>query len=325
MSAPDAPPPPASDPGEALALRAAAVVAGLRGLVPPPQRRVDGIPGGVHRGARRGGGMEFAEHREYAPGDDLRHVDWRAYARNDRYYVKRFEQEVHASITLVLDASASMTLPGAPAPDKLATVRLLCAALATLTVRRGDAVGLVVAGRSIELAAAGGESHLRRVIGRLANVPALGPASLQSLDRRLLRGADRRGALVAVSDVLVDPAAAIAPLARIRRIGQQVVLLHTLHPLELDLGFSGPVELYCAESEIAEVVDPRALRGAYRDLMQRHIDEVRDRAARAGIAYRLAVLDRDPGELVRLAVSALASGRGGRSAGATAMAAGGAR
>lgn len=296
------------DPGHELASEAAAVVARLRGLVPTPQRRVDGIPGGLHRGARRGGGVEFAEHRDYAPGDDLRYLDWRAYARNDRYSIKRFEQEVHASVTLVLDASASMAIEGAPPPDKLATVLLVCAALATLIVRRGDAVGLMVAGRSLDVAPAGGEPHLRRLIAHLATLTVRGPSGLESLGHRLVHGGPRRGVLVVVSDLLADPAAALAPLASARRLGPHVVLMHAVHPVELDLGFGGPVHVVCPETDARALVDPRSLRGEWDKLVERHHRELRDNATAAGLVYRLANLGDDPAELVRGIVMAMSAG-----------------
>ena len=53
--------------------------------------------------------MEFAQHRAYMPGDDIRKVDWRVLGRTDRYYVKEYEAETNATVTLLLDVSASMS------------------------------------------------------------------------------------------------------------------------------------------------------------------------------------------------------------------------
>ncbi len=286
-----------------LAAEAAAVLARLGGVAPSPMRTVDGAPGGVHRAARRGGGIEFAEHREYGPGDDLRHLDWRAYARNDRYYVKRFEQEAHASITLLVDTSSSMDIhsddsgairsaggsgaDGGAAVDKLGAIKLLCAALAMLVVRRGDAIGLTFAGRPLDLMASGGEAHLRRVLDALAGLEAQGPTGFDGLDRRLLRGPERRGAVVAVSDLLGEPAAVLAPLAQLRRVGPQVMVLQCLHPRELDLAFDGAVQLHCGETDRRDLIDPRAMRATYSELMQAHIADVRDRAVQAGLRHQL--------------------------------------
>src|SRR5580765_6201910 len=73
---------------------------------------VEGALSGMHRASVHGSSVEFAEHKEYSPGDELRHVDWKAYGKQDRYYVKQFEQESQLTVYLVLDASASMAFSG---------------------------------------------------------------------------------------------------------------------------------------------------------------------------------------------------------------------
>src|SRR5438874_12756893 len=72
------------------------------------QRVVEGTISGLHRSPLHGVSVEFADYREYAPGDDLKRLDWRAYARSNRYYVKRFEEESNLRDSVLLDASASM-------------------------------------------------------------------------------------------------------------------------------------------------------------------------------------------------------------------------
>lgn len=283
---------------------------------------VDGAPGGTHRGLRRGGGVEFAEHREYSPGDDLRHLDWRAWARNDRFYIKRYEQEVHAAITLVVDASASMAVApgGAAAVDKLAAVRLLVAVLAAMVVRQGDAVGLMIAGRpQLNLQPAGGEAQLLRVINVLLRTSAQGEGGLESLDRAALRDVERRGVVIVLSDVLTDPAQALAPLAAMARLGPRVALLQTLHPLELTLGFDGPVELICGERGQRQIVDPRVVRRGYVDMMADHCAAVRRQATATGVHHLVVDLGADPAGHIGKLLTLLAT-RGGRlaRAGATA-------
>ena len=69
---------------------------------------VEGFIKGIHRSPYHGFSVEFSEYREYSPGDDPRYLDWRLYARSDRYYVKRFEDETNLRCYLVLDTSRSM-------------------------------------------------------------------------------------------------------------------------------------------------------------------------------------------------------------------------
>src|SRR5688572_11969065 len=106
---------------------------------------VEGALSGLHRASLHGSSVEFAEHKEYSPGDELRHVDWKAYGKNDRYYVKQFEQESQLTVYLVLDASASMAFAGGGLA-KIEYGGLCLAALAYLTIQQQDKVGLLACG-----------------------------------------------------------------------------------------------------------------------------------------------------------------------------------
>ena len=106
---------------------------------------VEGFLSGLHRSRRRGFSVEFAEHRMYQSGDELRYVDWKLLGRNDRLYVKQFEEETNLRAMLVLDVSRSMGWTGAP--DRLLPkheyARRLAAALALVLLRQRDATGLL--------------------------------------------------------------------------------------------------------------------------------------------------------------------------------------
>ena len=69
---------------------------------------IEGFFSGLHRSPTHGFSVEFSEHREYSPGDDPRYLDWHLFARTDRYYIKRFEDETNLRCHLVVDMSRSM-------------------------------------------------------------------------------------------------------------------------------------------------------------------------------------------------------------------------
>ena len=68
----------------------------------------------MHRSPYFGQSVEFLQHREYVVGDDLRHVDWKVWARQDRLYVKQFEEETNLRCTLLVDVSNSMVYGNGP-------------------------------------------------------------------------------------------------------------------------------------------------------------------------------------------------------------------
>ena len=90
--------------------------AGVLGRITPLGFRarsvMEGSVSGGHRSPLQGVSPEFADHREYVPGDDLKNLDWRVFARSDRFYIKRFEEESNLRCTFVVDASGSMIYRG---------------------------------------------------------------------------------------------------------------------------------------------------------------------------------------------------------------------
>ena len=106
---------------------------------------VEGFLSGLHRSPRRGFSVEFAEHRMYQPGDELRYVDWKILGRNDRLYVKQFEEETNLRAMVVCDISRSMAWTGSPETvlTKLAYAQRLIAALSLVLLRQRDATGLI--------------------------------------------------------------------------------------------------------------------------------------------------------------------------------------
>src|SRR5512143_2814069 len=69
---------------------------------------VEGFWSGIHRSPYHGFSVEFTEYRQYAAGDDPRYVDWRVFARSDRYFIKKFEDETNLRCHLLADNSRSM-------------------------------------------------------------------------------------------------------------------------------------------------------------------------------------------------------------------------
>src|SRR3974390_767338 len=70
---------------------------------------VEGFWSGIHRSPYHGFSVEFTEYRQYTPDDDPRYLDWRVFARSDRFFIKKFEDETNLRCYLVADQSRSMT------------------------------------------------------------------------------------------------------------------------------------------------------------------------------------------------------------------------
>ena len=96
-----------------------AVIARLGTMELKARTVVEGFLSGLHRSPYKGFSVEFAEYRQYLPGDDLSTLDWKVYARTDRHYVKKFEEETNLECHLLLDVSGSMAYRGAAPMSKI--------------------------------------------------------------------------------------------------------------------------------------------------------------------------------------------------------------
>jgi uncharacterized protein (DUF58 family) len=109
---------------------------------------VEGFIIGLHKSPFHGFSVEFAEHRLYNPGESTKNIDWKIYARTDRMYSKKFEEETNLRCQIVVDASSSMYFPAlAPADgglNKLRYASLAAATLMHLLKRQRDAFGLSI-------------------------------------------------------------------------------------------------------------------------------------------------------------------------------------
>src|ERR1043166_3604611 len=99
---------------------------------------VEGFLRGLHRSPFHGFSVEFSEYRQYSPGDDPRYLDWRLYARSDRFYIKRFEEETNLRCHLLVDLSRSMGY-GSISYTKVDYARTIAATLAYFLASQRDA------------------------------------------------------------------------------------------------------------------------------------------------------------------------------------------
>ena len=216
-----------------------AELAELGGLELVARRVVEGFIAGMHSSPFRGFSVEFAEHRMYQPGDDLRHVDWRMYGRSDRYYVKQFEEETNLRATLLVDASASMGWSSQPGklPTKLWYASRLAACLALMLLRQGDAVGLTVFDDAVRarIRPRGGRRHWSEIVRALTLAEAQGRTETGAPLREVAARLRRRGLVVLLSDLLIEPEETLLALRFLRHRGHEVLVFHLLDPGEKQL------------------------------------------------------------------------------------------
>jgi uncharacterized protein (DUF58 family) len=242
-----------------------AVIARLGTMELKARTVVEGFLSGLHRSPYKGFSVEFAEYRQYLPGDDLSTLDWKVYARSDRHYVKKYEEETNVECHLLLDVSASMAYRGSAPMSKLEYGSVLAASLAFLMNRQRDATGLITFDERIvfRLPAAARPGHLHALLIALERLTAGRRSDLGRPLHQLAEALMKRSMVVLVSDLLDDPEPIIKGLKHLRFRGSDVIVFQVLDPHELTFPFQGPSRFRDLESEQQITAEPSAIRTTY--------------------------------------------------------------
>ncbi|MEO6848936.1 MAG: DUF58 domain-containing protein [Chthoniobacterales bacterium] len=235
------------------------------GLTPLIARLVvEGFISGLHKSPFHGFSVEFADHREYVPGDDLKYMDWQVYARTDRYYIKRYEEETNLRCYLVLDRSASMAF-GTGAMTKWDYSCFLVTCLAYLMMKQQDAAGLALFGAKpgFLIPPRCRTSHLRQMMQVMIRNPPSGETNVSSSLRAIVRNLKRKGLVVVVSDLIDDPEDTLKALRLIKSHGHDVIVFHIQDAAEIEFPFDGATVFRDMETGEEMEIDPASARALY--------------------------------------------------------------
>jgi len=259
---------------------------------------VEGFIKGIHKSPYHGFSVEFSEYREYSPGDDPRYLDWRLFARSDRYYVKRFEDETNLRCYLVLDTSRSMAYGSGTYP-KSEYARTAAATIAYFLSMQRDAVGLLTFEDQITdyLPARHRPGHLRRLMAALEREPQGRATDLAGPLEQIAATVSKRGLIILLSDLLAPTEPLRTRLGYLRSRGHDVVVLRVLDPEEVEFRFTTPAMYLDVESGRELYIDPEQARAEYLRRFQAHSLEIEKACVDFGIDYELVTTDR-PLELV---------------------------
>jgi uncharacterized protein (DUF58 family) len=243
---------------------------------------VEGFWKGLHRSPYHGFSVEFTEYRQYTPGDDPRYLDWRVYARSDRYFIKKFEDETNLRCHLLVDQSRSMSYG-----SNGYTKAQYAATLAYFLHLQGDAVGLLTFDEKVReyLPARHRTGHLRQLMFALEK-PSSGQATnLATPVERITGLVRKRGVVAYVSDFLAPIERLEPSLLALTACGHEVTVFQVLDPAELTLSFEQAAVFEDIESQQTVYIDPAAARAEYLPRIEAHCAAVRATCQKLGIGY----------------------------------------
>jgi uncharacterized protein (DUF58 family) len=252
------------------------------------QRVMEGTISGLHRSPLHGVSVEFADYREYSPGDDLKRLDWKAYARSDKFYIKRFEEDTNLRGTILLDASASMRY-GRGAMTKFDYAATLAASIAALCVKQRDAVGLAIFddAERVFLRPVATQAQLHKIIELIEKTSPQRTTELGEVMHKVSEQIKSRGLVVVISDLLLDLEVFYRSLGRLQHQGHEILVFQILDDEEIDMPFKDSVLFKDIEGAEEIFAEPWAFRKAYKAAMEQFINEVGQRCRAGGVDHVL--------------------------------------
>ena len=256
-----------------------------------------GASKGEKRSTKRGSSVEFADFRAYNAGDDIRRVDWNAYARTDKLYMKMFLEEEDLDVSILIDASASMSWGE---PTKLRAACEIAGALGYIGLVNFDRVSASTFGEKLRdrFPPARGKGAAGQLFNFLEKPQAEGIANFAEATRLLSLQARRSGLAIVISDFLF-PEGYETGLKTLAARGFETTVIQVLAREELEPTLRGDFKLVDAEDgSIKEITMTANLLKNYKVNLDNYTGGLRAFCLRYGMNYALAGNDTPVEEVV---------------------------
>jgi len=240
---------------------------------------VEGFITGLHKSPYHGFSVEFAEHRLYNEGESTRHVDWKVYARTDRLFTKRYEEETNLRCLIAIDTSPSMFYPQ-PGHDKLQFSIYAAAALSYLLQKQRDAVGLCLFSDGIEALTPvrSTPTHVDKIFTQLNQLQGaaknLGRSRVANVIDEIAEKIHKRSLVIIFSDMFdadENTDGLFKALQHLKHNKHEVIVFHVIdNQTELEFNFDErPMEFIDLESGEKLKINPGDVKTSYREGIRR--------------------------------------------------------
>ena len=246
---------------------------------------VEGFIIGLHKSPFHGFSVEFAEHRIYNQGESTKNIDWKVFARTDKLFTKKYEEETNLRCQIVLDTSSSMFFPYKEPNNKIAFSALAAVSLMHLMRKQRDAFGLTTFQDSITFHSPcrSNTSHFRRLLFEMKKqIDAAALEKTTAAVKTLHEIADnihKRSLVIIFSDMLENPENSkeiFSALQHLKHNKHEVILFHVLDPAkEIDFEFENrPYQFIDMESGQSIKLRSKQVKEEYQKQMRKFKEEI---------------------------------------------------
>ena len=214
---------------------------------------VEGFISGMHKSPFHGFSAEFAEHKVYNNGESTKHIDWKLYAKTDKLFTKRYEEETNLRCHIIIDNSSSMHYPEIKehhlgSLNKISFSALATACLMNILKKQRDAIGLSIYSDSYDYYTQekGSERHHHMLLSKLSQIVTSSPDT-KSTDtytylHQIAEKIHRRSLIFLFTDMLqatASPEKLFEALRHLKHNKHEVILFHTFDSIkELNFDFN---------------------------------------------------------------------------------------
>lgn len=256
---------------------------------------VEGFITGLHKSPFHGFSVEFAEHRLYNKGESVRHVDWKLYARTEKLFVKRYEEETNLRCRVIIDNSSSMYYKGGEQSKMQFSVHA-AASLIELLRKQRDAIGLSVFSEKVDVhtPAKSSLTHMARVYDELNHILDTHDTKNKttSVVEALHEIADKisRRSLVLLFSDMMDSSSEedlFQALQHLKHNKHEVVLFHVLdNKREVDFEFSNrPYTFIDMETGEKVKLNPNQIKHHFKENMNKFTNNLKLRCGQFKIDF----------------------------------------
>ena len=258
---------------------------------------VEGFITGLHKSPYHGFSVEFAEHRLYNEGESTRHIDWKVYARTDRLFTKRYEEETNLRCLIALDRSPSMYYPSAT-HAKMRFSIYASAALSYLLQRQRDAVGLCLFSDAVETLTPvkSTPNHVNKIFTLLEHASqftkptGVVQTQVAQVLHEVAEKIHKRSLVIIFSDMFDsndNTDELFKALQHLKHNKHEVIVFHVVdRDTEIAFSFEDkPIEFIDLENQDKIKLNPRDVKASYQAALDKFHKEIRMRCNQYKIDY----------------------------------------
>ncbi|WP_438989256.1 DUF58 domain-containing protein [Polaribacter sp.] len=261
---------------------------------------VEGFITGIHKSPFHGFSVEFSEHKLYNKGESTRHIDWKLYAKTEKLYTKKYEEETNLRCHIIIDNSASMHYPivkkqTLASLNKVGFSAVAAASLMEILKRQRDAVGLSIYSDLYEYYAPekGSERHRKMLIHQLEQLLVSTSTKTTETYKYLHEIAEkihRRSLIFLFTDMFQttkENEALFEALRHLKYNKHEVVLFHTFDSkTELNFNFDNSPKKFI-DLETGEEINVYAenVKERYREIAENYFKDLKNKCLQYQIDY----------------------------------------